>query len=251
MAEPFQDVRISKAPYPAPPPFWQSFTTENLARLQEAEAVESFDLESLPYELAILRPPPPPPPPSASVTSYNLFGQILNLPPQPTLPVEDERLFDYATLSSATGAGREHVRKLRQLLKSINLNFLELYSIMGDNPANWEEKLRDIGILSENFNAIINVLRPHQTREQLKTMLERRLDAGKEELEAMDAKKAEIETFLAQIEDNRDIVDSSNGENRQTNGVLKTRTVTSKDTNQSQIEKARRTWALLDALEDD
>lgn len=247
--QPFQDVRISKAPYPAPPPFWQSFTTENVARLKEAESADSFDPESLPYELLLLRPSPPP---SSSVASYQLFNQILHLPPQPTLPVEEERLFDYSTFSSATGPGREHVRKLRQLLKSINLNFLELYSIMGDNPVEyWEEKLRDIGLLMENFNAILNALRPHQTREQLKTMLERRLDAGRIELENMDAKKAEIEAFLGQIEDEHNARDTVKSEVKQVNGVHKHNSDRTHETNKLDVEHAKLTWDLLDTLDDD
>ena len=260
MTEEFQELRLSKALYPAPPPFWQAFTVQNINQFKEADSdgktddESRFDTAPLPYELTLLRPPPHP---TKETTSYSLFNLVQDLPPKPTLPVEDERLFDYNELTSATGSARPHARHLRQLLKSLNLNFLELYSIMGDNPVEWEDKLRDIGILLENFNSIINVLRPHQAREQLKTMLESRLDDGKEEMERMEQKKSEIEAFLKSVED---FPSGSQDEGRSnsapqpvngSNGVHLGLNNTKRNATDKEIENARRTWDLIEDLDDD
>jgi len=191
------------APYPPPPPFWKHFTTTNLDRLKDAGSQPEFEASdahssSLLYELRVLQPPPPP----KHADSYSAFQHHHAIPPVPTLPPEHEELvFDPTTLTSATGTARPHAKLLWQLVKSLNLNFLELYTIMADNPTDWPEKMGDIGMLLENINAVLNLLRPHQAREGVKTMLLNRLEAGKEEMVRCDEMKIEVERFLTGVEE--------------------------------------------------
>ena len=57
------------AAFPAPPPFYKSFTFQNLARLQELRNAGTSE-EDLPSELRKLVPPPPPTAP------YRSFGEL-------------------------------------------------------------------------------------------------------------------------------------------------------------------------------
>lgn len=79
--------RISNA-FPAPPPFWKQFTSENLEKVEDLEKEKNAELSpskwtptelrtlELPPELQLLIPPEPP----ASGT-YTCFGQELSVSP--------------------------------------------------------------------------------------------------------------------------------------------------------------------------
>ena len=64
------------ATFPAPPPFYKSFTPENLTRLQElreaaiATGSQEFPAKDVPEELQCLIPPEPPTAP------YRSFGEL-------------------------------------------------------------------------------------------------------------------------------------------------------------------------------
>ncbi len=72
------------APFPAPPSFYHSFTSENLARLRDWETTGASN-EEIPDELRYLRPPTPP-----TNGVYNIFGEERsvshsNIPVEPAL----------------------------------------------------------------------------------------------------------------------------------------------------------------------
>jgi mediator of RNA polymerase II transcription subunit 7 len=81
MEEQQQQQPSLAAGYPAPPPFWQSFTTENLERVSSLRAAQpsSSSLDSatalpirildLPPELRYLQPPEPP-----TEGAFRVFG---------------------------------------------------------------------------------------------------------------------------------------------------------------------------------
>jgi mediator of RNA polymerase II transcription subunit 7 len=74
--------------FPTPPPFWQSFTTENTARIEELRAAQGgskytpndpatllpIRLLELPAELRLLQPPEPP-----KDGVYRCFGDTYNV----------------------------------------------------------------------------------------------------------------------------------------------------------------------------
>jgi mediator of RNA polymerase II transcription subunit 7 len=67
-----QQRPLPNAPFPAPPPFWKRFTTENIAKLKAIEDAADTSGQSkpdLPLELQYLRPPTPPP------EHYTMFGE--------------------------------------------------------------------------------------------------------------------------------------------------------------------------------
>lgn len=248
MADPHQGLippEIPDAPFPAPPALWKHFTSSNLEQLQEREEQVDFEHTELPYSLAVLRPPPTP------AGAYTVFNTTYANPPEPTLPQPSELLFDPADLtrSGPSANGRPHVRMLLLLLKSLNLNFLEFMTIMADDPASWEPKMRDIGMILENIMAVINLLRPHQARESVKAMLEKRLKEGREEMEKCDEMKGKIEEFLSKVEEEgrMEKVESETQNGLGVNGAQSA----ANQRKTEEIEKARRLWTMLDDLDAD
>lgn len=63
-----QQQQIPNAPFPAPPPFWKQFTSENLSRLKALKD-QGKKPEDIPLELTYLEPPPPP------AQTYTIFGE--------------------------------------------------------------------------------------------------------------------------------------------------------------------------------
>lgn len=70
-----QQQQIPNAPFPAPPPFWKHFTSENISRLKALKESDTKP-EDIPLELSFLEPPQPP------TESYTIFGeeQTVTLP---------------------------------------------------------------------------------------------------------------------------------------------------------------------------
>lgn len=248
MAEPQPGLippEIPDAPFPSPPPLWKHFTTGNLEQLKERETQVDFEPRELPYSLAVLRPPPTP------LGAYTVFNTTYTKPPEPTLPQQSELLFDPADLtrSGPSTNGRPHVSMLLLLLKSLNLNFLEFMTVMGDDPANWEQKTRDIGMILENVMAVINLLRPHQARESVKALLEKRLADGREEIERCDQMKVKIEAFLSKVEEDGRVekVEEETVNGSRMNGVQSA----AEKKKTEEFEKSRKLWAMLDDLDAD
>lgn len=63
-----QQQQIPNAPFPAPPPFWKHFTSENISRLKALKESDTKP-EDIPLELNYLEPPQPP------TESYTIFGE--------------------------------------------------------------------------------------------------------------------------------------------------------------------------------
>lgn len=61
-----EQSRILSAAFPTPPPFYKSFTKENLAQLKQRQRIredsenDGLDVLALPHELRQLIPPKPP-----------------------------------------------------------------------------------------------------------------------------------------------------------------------------------------------
>ena len=168
MADQPQPGTISAA-FPAPPPFYTSFTPQNLERLQEhldslGESTSSAtqpttvpiaDIVSLPPEIRNLVPPPPPP-----EGKYRSFGALHEVPSKPAL--EDQQTPTPARLLSLTH---------RTLL-----TFLSLTNALATNPASYGAIWDELYELFQEVNKAINGYRPHQARETLILMLEEQLE---------------------------------------------------------------------------
>lgn len=85
---------------------------------------------------------------------------------------------------------------LTVISKYLLLNFLELVGLLSRCPERYEAKLDDIRNLFINAHHLLNLYRPHQTRESLIMMMEEQLKKSKEEISEMDRVKAKTEQLL-------------------------------------------------------
>lgn len=129
------------ATWPPPPPFWMSFTPENLTRIEDLRQQAGSDglsqapspprLPGLPRELRNLQPPPEP-----QEAVWRLFGGNYKLVDE--LPkLEDQgvrRLFPDPADRDQDGRGFDRALILKRLAKSLLLNFVELTGILGARP---------------------------------------------------------------------------------------------------------------------
>ncbi|OCK73714.1 mediator of RNA polymerase II transcription subunit 7 [Lepidopterella palustris CBS 459.81] len=199
--------------FPQPPPFYKHFTTQNLERLKELQddASETKDdpeatsaspnLLDLPPELRYLIPPQPP-----ADGKYRAFGIEKNVN-EPLLSLKDmgqEQLYPSSPASPAEGA--EGVQSdwtldrafyLKNMARSILLNFLELVGVLSINATQFGEKIDHLKTLFVNSHHLINEYRPHQARETLILMMEDQLEKKKAEVEGIKRMKQKIDDTLA------------------------------------------------------
>ena len=90
----------------------------------------------------------------------------------------------------------DHAFYLTKLTKSLLLNFLELTTILADDPSEGPDKVEHVKKLFLNAHHLVNMYRPHQAREQLIRMMEERLEEGRKEIEACDQMKMKVEAKL-------------------------------------------------------
>ena len=164
--------------FPAPPPFYQTFTPENIDRLQKhLESEKGFssttfrtteptigtlpDIASVPSAIRNLVPPPAP-----QDGTYSLFGTVHTINPAST------------DVSSPPNQPR-----LLHLIHQMLLKFLSITHILSIDPSNkfyapaWDQ----LNALFTEMHQGINAWRPHQTRETLIEMMEDQIAKVKEE----------------------------------------------------------------------
>ncbi|KAI4238810.1 MAG: hypothetical protein L6R40_005665 [Gallowayella cf. fulva] len=164
MADPPPSSAAVSAAFPAPPPFYKSFTQSNLAQLSSLqESNPSLTVLDLPPELRNLLPPPPPP----SDQHYRTFGEFHE---NPALPCAD-------TPPKEPPNPHRLLKTTRQLL----LAFLDVTHSMAVEPDTWAPKWDAMRALDSEAHAIINEYRPHQARETLIHMMEEQVERCKAE----------------------------------------------------------------------
>ncbi|CAL3969573.1 unnamed protein product [Diplocarpon coronariae] len=193
--------------FPHPPPFWRSFSPENLSQicaLRAAQAGSSSKdhdaskslpprLLDLPPELRNLQPPEPP-----ADGHYRCFGDPFWLDaPLPTL--QDLSISQLYTPPSTPTGHEPHASRaftLKKLAKSLLLNFLELVGVMAINPELYAEKVEDIKTLFVNFHHLLNEYRPHQARESVILMMQDQLERSRKETRGMREVTERVERVL-------------------------------------------------------
>ncbi|KLU85872.1 hypothetical protein MAPG_04892 [Magnaporthiopsis poae ATCC 64411] len=163
--------------FPPPPPFWRDFTPDRLERISQLRHESSpIRLDDIPQDLVNLQPPPEP-----ADGQWRCFGSLYTLKDElPGLEAQDIQ-----RLIPADDGDRPLV--LKRLAKSLLLNFLELVGVLGSNPAEADDKIKDITALLMNVEHAINEYRPHQTREQLIELMQDHLDRTRAETAALRA----------------------------------------------------------------
>ncbi|TVY51556.1 Mediator of RNA polymerase II transcription subunit 7 [Lachnellula cervina] len=188
------------AAFPAPPPFWQSFTPENIERISKLRASQNPTkreenglpprILDLPPELRFLQPPEPP-----EEGVYRCFGDVFNLKdPLPTL--QEMSIQQLYTPPPSPSSHVDRALILKRLAKSLLLNFLELTGIMATNPEQYEEKVQDLRTLFINFHHLLNEYRPHQARESLILMMQDQLEKSRRETEGIREVKEKVEGVI-------------------------------------------------------
>lgn len=179
MATEPQSGAISAA-FPAPPPFYKSFTPENLERLQpyidpssqvstntlhsSGPSIASIpELSSLPPELRHLVPPAPP-----RDGKYRSFGYQHDINPPTSTPQEIPT--------------REHLLNLTDRLMRQYHRYVQ---ILATNPSGelWVPQWEEIKKTFEEAHRVINVYRPHEARESLILRYEDQIKEVREETE--------------------------------------------------------------------
>ncbi|CAG8953655.1 hypothetical protein HYFRA_00010114 [Hymenoscyphus fraxineus] len=194
------------ASFPAPPPFWQSFTEENttlissLRASQSVEPAKEFDpsttlpprILDLPAELRYLQPPEPP-----AEGVYRCFGDAYDLNnPLPSLEEQDIQQLYIPPSSPTAGKHSDRALILKRIAKSLLLNFIELVGIMSINPEHYAEKIQDLRTLFINFHHLLNEYRPHQARESLILMMQDQLEKSRAETKGIMEMKEKVEGIL-------------------------------------------------------
>lgn len=186
------------AAFPAPPPFYKSFTPQNLDRLHDLEPSNpedsnpqpptkessqkpALDLTSLPPELRCLIPPPPPP-----EGKYRSFGELHDVSPSnPPSPHHTVLLTPTPPLQlhppTTTPAPTPSPTNLLNLTRRILLTFLALTDRLATTPAAWAPKWDELHALFLEAHGVINEYRPHQARETLILMMEEQVERCREE----------------------------------------------------------------------
>ncbi|KAI6712310.1 hypothetical protein B2J93_2106 [Marssonina coronariae] len=221
--------------FPHPPPFWRSFSPENLSQicaLRAAQAGSSSKdhdaskslpprLLDLPPELRNLQPPEPP-----ADGHYRCFGdpfwvccdlsgsanlkrrrarrdgRVLTKTPQLDAPLptlQDLSISQLYTPPSTPTGHEPHASRaftLKKLAKSLLLNFLELVGVMAINPELYAEKVEDIKTLFVNFHHLLNEYRPHQARESVILMMQDQLERSRKETRGMREVTERVERVL-------------------------------------------------------
>ncbi|KAJ6155289.1 hypothetical protein N7470_005855 [Penicillium chermesinum] len=248
-------VPVAFAP---PPPLWKHFTTENLEKFDKIKAEAAKDQNGqpihnkkwtpaelrgleVPAELRFLIPPEPP------TSEYSVFGEIQPL--STTLPsLKDQginQLYPDPTPDSADGSSQpsqplNHAYYLLKISKSLLLNFLEFVGILSVSPEQYESKVEDMRNLFINAHHLLNLYRPHQSRESLITMMEQQLEKTKEEIKEMDKLKGDIEGMLSELV-------AEGGQAKLAEQSKEASADPAADAQAARIKDSRLLWDLLDA----
>lgn len=204
-----QAVNLLSAVFPPPPPFYQYFTPDNLAALAAARdgdanssnvSQQGVDRSGARLTLPAssgLRYLVPPEPPSGA---YRSFGGVYDInAPLPNLremgieqlyatpPASPSTQPQEAPHGSVKGASPplDRSRELTILARSLLLNFLELASLLANDPGSAAAKLDELRTLFLNAHHLVNEYRPYQAREALIALLEERVRRGREEVEGV------------------------------------------------------------------
>lgn len=165
--------------FPPPPFYYEAFTEANWERAQNLDGEEPGE------DLEYLVPPPPPETPT-----YRGFGSIWNTE-EKLVPLKEagvEQLYE------DLGANNENlVPELKKLLKSVLVNFVTLIGIMSTDPEQFPAKVDDLRVLFINIHHLLNLYRPHQSRESLVLLMTEQIAARRREIAEMKASNSEIE----------------------------------------------------------
>ena len=223
-------------PFPAPPPFFKSFTTSNLdqlRKLRKTSAKEGTDLDilALPPELRYLIPPTPP-----TEGEWRTFAETHHDPPQE---------------ASLEAAGIEQLYPLTEdaklnpqphliaLARSLLTTFLALMGVLSRDPEQFLGRVEDLQTMLYNCHDLINSFRPHQARETLIHMMESRVEMMREEIKKIREEKGKVGGLLSGLnEGHSEEVREAKMENGEQQAIG--------DAGESSVERQKSAWAAIE-----
>jgi len=222
-----QFTAISAA-FPAPPPFYKSFTAQNLERrkdyLETSAPLSSDglstsgafpDLLSLPPELRNLIPPPPPP-----NCQYRSFGTFHDITPTP----ESQNITPTPS-------------RLKELTQNLLLTFLSLTNVLATNPGAYGPLWDQLHEGFQEVHKVINGYRPHQARETLILMME----------EQIEKVRGETKAVRESVGRAREVVEGLGKSREEVSGVKEISGEEGQDVGRRKVEsKEKRVWEVLE-----
>ena len=88
---------------------------------------------------------------------------------------------------------------LKKTIRSILLNFLELITILSEDPTQAPNMIQDMTVLFLNAHHMINEYRPHQARETLILMMEEQVERKLAEIQRVKDLSEKMEALLENI----------------------------------------------------
>lgn len=171
--------------YPPPPYYYEAFTEENWEHAQKLEEGEQSEA------LEFLVPPPAP-----STATYRGFGSIWNTE-EKLVPLNEAGV---TQLYGDLGPNNENlVPELKRLLKSVLVNFVTLVGVMSMAPEQFPAKVDDLRTLFINIHHLLNLYRPHQSRESLVLLMTEQLETKRREIADMRESNREIEQRIKKL----------------------------------------------------
>lgn len=206
--------------YPPPPPYYKYFTDENVEKLAQwkksnqgtRSAVSRSDSENengtgeeqhgnetgaeVTGELKFLVPPKPP-----LGTHYRNYGNVWSF--EDKLPsLKEMGLTQLYQDEDSTITSRAKIEELHKLLDSLLLNFLELIGVVSIEPEKFHFKIEDLKLILININHILNLYRPHQSRESLIMLLRRQIESKRLEISEINSISNEVKTKINKLLEN-------------------------------------------------
>jgi len=240
--------RVLTAAFPTPPPYYKSFTKENVQRLRKLQkeagttsedSNHAINRQSLPHELRNLVPPDPP-----ADGRFKSFGvqHDLNEPTQSLSAAGIQQL--YPDPPKDTEIQPDPTPHMLTITRSILLNFLELVGILSVNPTQYGDKIEHLQTLFYNVHDMINQYRPHQARESLILMMEEQVDKIRAEIRSVNESKEKMQTLLKTIQESGTAAQAQAEQEPRFNGVQEQEDEETK----ARREMQRSQWDALEEL---
>ncbi len=208
MADQPAAAAISSA-FPAPPPFYKSFTAQNLeAQAKYLETTNEptsgplptpasgLDLLTLPPELRNLFPPAPPP--DGKYRSFGIehdVGAAIAMSTTGAVPLT-YRIPQISPAAFTEAETSPTPARLQDLTHNLLLSFLSLINILATNPGAWPPIWDELHASFREVHEVINGYRPHQARETLILMMEEQVEKVRAETKAVRESVARAREFI-------------------------------------------------------
>lgn len=185
------------AAFPAPPPFYKSFTPGNLALVAAHQEETRHAASSSPSQSANLLPEdarhliPPPPPRDGKYRSFGVLHDIS----VPALPSSSSSL-QQAQQSPQPRSQPPTPQRLLAITHNILLTFLSLTHALASAPSAYAPIWDQLHALFQDAHAVVNDYRPHQARETLIAMMEAQVAKGREEGRSASEMGARVKAVL-------------------------------------------------------